>query len=390
MTPRTVAVLYGHRLDVGGVETHLLSLMSRCDPARWGWRIFGEASAAFADRARSAGGSVHPWPIRGVLDVRAVLALDATLREAPPDLLHVHHPRALLAARVVGAHLGIPVVYTVHLPQRAADVGGKNGSGARGWLYPRAERLLLRVAPPARVVHVSARARAAGGRPDDPRVVLVRNGIDLSRRGDVSRRAPLRAAFGTPADAVVVLAVARLVEQKGIDVLLDAVARLDPPPCLWVAGEGPLRSDLELRAAALPPGSVRFLGSRDDVPDLLQACDVFVLPSRRETTPMALLEAMAAGRACIATAVGDCPEIFADGAGRTVPPGDAPALARRLDEFARDAELRAAAGAAAASRVLRFGDTAMAERTAETYEAVLAEHAALRAPGAPRGAHPMR
>jgi glycosyltransferase involved in cell wall biosynthesis len=178
----------------------------------------------------------------------------------------------------------------------------------------------------------------------------------------------------------VVTSVARLVPQKGLDLLLDAWAQgVGSGACLWMVGDGPARMELQARAARLGLGDrVAWLGPRDDVADLLAATDAFVLASRQETTPIALLEAMAAGRACIATDVGDCRAMLGDGAaGRVVAPGDVAGLAAALREVVGDGALREGMGHAARTRAGLFSDISMAERTAAVYETALAGRATI-------------
>jgi glycosyltransferase involved in cell wall biosynthesis len=369
---RTVGVLYGHRLDVGGVESHVLALMSRVDPARWRWRILAPTSPSFSAKATEAGADLEDWAPRHALDANALRSLVRSARARPLDILHVHDPRALAIAQVAGAYLRIPLVYTVHLP---VGTGDGAGAGARRRLYGTAERLLLRSAPPARVVHVSARALARSPHGSNGRTVLIPNGVNLGRASVAGARERVRTALGVPPDACVTTSVARLVPQKGLDVLLEAWAQgmAGRDASLWLAGDGPARGALEAQAARLGLGEgVRLLGRRDDVPDVLAATDVFVLASRQETTPIALLEAMAAGCACVATDVGDCRALLADGAaGRIVAPGDVPALAAALREVTADGALRDRLGQAARVRARLFSDISMADRTAAVYESVL-------------------
>jgi len=370
---RTVGLLYGHCLDVGGVESHLLALMSRCDRARWSWRILAPTSASFSARAAEAFADVEHWAPRHALDTAALRSLVRSTRARPLDVLHVHDPRVLPIAQAAAAHLRLPLVYTVHLP--VAGAGGM-GSRARRRLYGTAERILLRLSPPARVVHVSARALAQAAFRSNGRVVFVPNGVDLGRAPAPDARARVRAALGVPADACVVTSVARLVPQKGLDVLLEAWAQAGGgggSSYLWLAGDGPAQAALEAARLRLGlAGRVTLLGRRDDVPDLLAATDVFVLASRAETTPIALLEAMAAGLACVATDVGDCGAMLGDGAaGRVVAPGDVAGLAAALREVVSDRALRERLGVAARERARLFDDVSMAERTAAVYETAL-------------------
>jgi glycosyltransferase involved in cell wall biosynthesis len=364
---RTIGLLYGHCLDVGGVETHLLSLMRRSDPEKWRWRVLARTSPGFAEKARAAGASVEPWAPRHALDAAAVSALVACARSGPLDVLHAHDPRALPLARLAGTRLHLPVVYTVHLPV-SGDTG--DGSPARRRLYGAAERAILRFAPPDRIVQVSARARQESGANGNRHVVLVPNGVDLERAASAGAREAVRAALGAGPEVVVILSVARLVPQKGLDTLIDAFARVPGRPHLWIAGDGTQRRELEARAARLGVSDrLRLLGRRDDVADLLAAGDVFALASRHETTPIALLEAMAAGRGCVVTDVGDCRAMLGEGsAGLVVPPRDQDALAAGLAALVADRSLRDRLGQSARARTGLYSDLAMAERTATVYE----------------------
>ena len=145
---------------------------------------------------------------------------------------------------------------------------------------------------------------------------------------------------------------------------------------LLVAGAGPLREDLEAEAARLGLADrVRFLGVRRDRATLYAAMDLFVLPSRWEGLSLALVEAMGAGRAVVATDVGGNPEVVQHGrTGLLVPPGDAGALADAIGKVARDRELRASLGdAAAADARSRFSIEQHVAQLSALYRRGLAE-----------------
>jgi glycosyltransferase involved in cell wall biosynthesis len=139
----------------------------------------------------------------------------------------------------------------------------------------------------------------------------------------------------------IVLAVGRLAEQKDFASLIDAARQwtdLDPVPLLAIAGTGPLAESLAERAAPLGP-AVRFLGPRPDVPFLLAAAGVFVLPSRWEGQPLILQEALAAGCRIVASRAGGIPDLTGEDAALLVPPGDVDALAAAIRRVLTDPAL---------------------------------------------------
>jgi glycosyltransferase involved in cell wall biosynthesis len=162
-------------------------------------------------------------------------------------------------------------------------------------------------------------------------------------------------------------------------VLLEALAQAplrDTSLTLWIAGEGPERSALESRAAALGVAArVRFLGRREDKADLLAACDLLVLPSRREGLGVAALEAMACGRAVVASRVGGLADaVVHERTGLLVAPEDPDALAAALARLTRDAGLRARLGAAGPGRIAEgFSAAQMCDAYARLYREILAE-----------------
>ncbi len=161
-------------------------------------------------------------------------------------------------------------------------------------------------------------------------------------------RTELTGGTGRP----IVLAVGRLAEQKGFASLIDAARQwtdLDPVPLLAVAGSGPLAESLAERAAPLGP-EVRFLGLRPDVPVLLAAATVFVLPSRWEGQPLILQEALAAGCPIVASRAGGIPDLTGEDAALLVPPGDVDALAAAIRRVLTDRALAQRLAAAARER----------------------------------------
>jgi glycosyltransferase involved in cell wall biosynthesis len=195
------------------------------------------------------------------------------------------------------------------------------------------------------------------------RVCTIPNGVDpvrVQRRTD-SRTARIRLGFPSKVDVLLIGNVGRLVPQKGHTYLLQAIALLAPIyPDLYlvIAGDGPLRQELVEEAAALRIADrTRFLGHHADVQGVLDALDIFALPSLWEALPFALLEAMAAGLPAVGTTVAGVPEAITDGeTGLLVPPADHRQFASALKTLIAAPDLRAKFGTAARQKVINQYD----------------------------------
>ena len=208
--------------------------------------------------------------------------------------------------------------------------------------------------------------------------VVIPFGIDVERL-DATPAVTARAAeIAAEHPGPRVLFIGRLVPYKGVGVLIDAMASVSGATAL-ILGDGPLRGELEARAAASgAAGRVRFLGALPDAEVVahLHACDVFVLPSvsRQETFGVAQLEAMACGRPVVSTNLETgVPWVNQDGVtGLVVAPGDAAALAAALKRLVDDPALRARLGSAGKARVAAsFTLTEMARATTTLYREIL-------------------
>ena len=262
--------------------------------------------------------------------------------------------------------------------------------GVTGAIYRVLELIVARNADS--VLCVSAdledRMRAAGARRVGHAVVPA---APARLTGEVSAetRAALRAEFGADPGQAIVLAVGRLAAQKGFGLLLDAAARwgaIQPAPLLVIAGQGPLAAELQARASSLGL-PVRFAGQRPDVPALLAAADVFVLPSVWEGQSLVLQEALRAGVPIVATLVGGNRELTGDDAAILVPPGDAQRLADAVRAVLGDPALaaRLREAAAARARALPGEDAAVAAALAEYRHVARVEPETL--PRVPPGSH---
>ncbi|MDQ2674359.1 MAG: glycosyltransferase family 4 protein, partial [Chloroflexota bacterium] len=271
------------------------------------------------------------------------------------------------------------VAWTVHnarLELRADQLPGRRWllrpkRQAYRTLYRRGSRIAHFVA----VSDDVADAVRATVRPPSGHLHTIPNGVDVHRYGRADRSA-MRRELGIPDDAAVVMCVAKMLEQKGHRVLVEALAApevADLPLRVLLVGDGPLRKEIEDRARRAEVWDrIRFLGNRPDVPRLLAAADIFVLPSLWEGLPIALLEAMAAGLPSVATAVSGTRQVLTDEEnGLLVPPDDAGAIAAAVARLVRHRELRDALGAAARQHVLaEFSVDRQAARHVELYRAI--------------------
>jgi phosphatidylinositol alpha-mannosyltransferase len=285
---------------------------------------------------------LRPVDWRTTLDLFEVFALGALRpRLERLDLIYaVHHETGALASRI-GEALGLPVVVKL-------ACAGAFGDAQQALVHPERARIERGLRRATRVVAITEEIadEASGLLGLDPaRIARLPNGVDRRRfrPAHSAREAPARILF-----------VGRLSEQKRVDVLLDAFARLDTEAELVIVGEGPLREKLEAQARALGVSErTRFLGARDDVPVLLRDAWVFALPSAAEGASNALLEAMASGVPAVATELPGTSEV-AGGAALLVPPGDSDALAEALERLLGDEDLRATLGAAGLERAAAF------------------------------------
>jgi glycosyltransferase involved in cell wall biosynthesis len=212
------------------------------------------------------------------------------------------------------------------------------------------------------------------------RVRVLENPVDLDRFAPPDHQTVVRRRqeLGVPPGAPTVVCVARLFPVKGVDLLLTAwpeVVRAVPDAHLLIAGEGPLRADLEasVHGAGLA-GSVHFLGFDPQVERVLQAGDLAVIPSRAEGFSLTALEAMATGLPVVAFAVGGLAEVVRDGrSGVLVPAGSTEGLAGAMVALLRDPDRRRAFGAAGTALASAYGLPASVERLKREYElAILA------------------
>jgi glycosyltransferase involved in cell wall biosynthesis len=314
-------------------------------------------AAAGMTSATFAGGGRSLW---AMWQIRRQLAL------WQPDAVHFHDPHALSGAGLACCRLPIPVRIAsrkVSFPIRS------------GWRYTRfADRVIC-------VSQAVRQSCLASGMPAE-RLRVVYDGVDpaLALSGDRDRG---RASLGASPSDLVLLSIGSLTETKGHSYLLaalPAVLSAHPNVRLVLAGDGPLRGTLERQAAELGlGGAVKFLGYRRDVPDLVQAADLFVLPSLAEGMCSTLVDVMLAGRPIVACNVGGVPEVLGAGdwcaepVGRLVAPRDVSGLAGAICEsLAGSADIADRLTRARERALQHFTADRMVEETLALYQEVLA------------------
>ena len=267
---------------------------------------------------------------RRIYDLRGMAALARLVRLAlglRPDVVHGYLFGPNLFAALAGRLAGVPVV----------AVAKRNVDAFETPRQSAVERLAHRLATHVTAVSEAAADSAVALGVSRARVTVIPNGVDAARFADGAPAERARLELGADGSPLVG-SVGCLAARKDYGTLLEALARLAGRGTAFRAalvGDGVERAALEARAEALGlTPRVRFLGERADVERLLPGMDLFVLSSREEGIPNALLEAMAAARPCVATAVGGTPEVLRDGeTGWLVPPGDPAALAAAVVRY---------------------------------------------------------
>ncbi len=318
-------------LGVGGTETHILELASRLDRSRFTVTVCAlKSGGTMVQELEKRGVRVLSLDGTGKLDARVIVRLFKLLRAEQPDVVQAFLFWANVAARACGRILrAFPVISSYH-----------DEVVREGWLVRLVDRLTLtwtdRIVCCSGAVGRSVVSRIGG---KIEQCTIIPFGVDIEQFEATA--AATRRELGLRDSQKVIGTVCRLVEpKKGLRFLLQAMAVLarkyGQPPCqLLIVGDGPSRQELELLRDHLKLSTwVVFSGSRRDIPRVLHAVDAFVLPSLYEGFGIAILEAMAAGKPVIATAVGGIPEFVLSGeTGLLVEPGNVEALADAIDQL---------------------------------------------------------
>jgi glycosyltransferase involved in cell wall biosynthesis len=357
-------------LPVGGAENLLLSILRKLDPQRFSSLVccIGERGA-LGNQVMATGFPLTELHLlsKGGMDRRVVPALVDLIRRERIDLVHSHLYHANFYGRLAAGKAGVPAVASIH-----------NTYTKHKWHRQLANWYLARST--ASIIAGSEEIKQDVVRYDhvpEALVEVIPNSVDLARSHSALSREQARERLGVPEGAIVLGTVGRLEEQKGHRYLIEALSQLRQrgmDAYLLLVGGG--REELALRelsASLKLEQRVMFLGTRSDLGDLFRAMDMFVMPSLWEGLSLAMLSAMAAGLPVVATAVGGVQQVLAnDEYGFSVLPGDAAALASRIEACFANPEEMVRMGEKGQRRVCEnYSDEAMVRRLEAVYARVL-------------------
>lgn len=336
-------LILDNELDMGGVEKKLYEFLSRIDRSHYSVSVCCLKRGGFLkDSFVRMGFPFYEGILTHKYDALAYPRFARILRNEGIDLIYTFaHPNTMFFSWMA-KRTGAVKAWIVSF-HATGNVRGE--PLLRG--YQRA--LLSRVDAMIAVAHTHKRHLIETEGLEEEKIRVIHNGVDTAKYhpGNVVSR--IRNEFGIEHGETVVTTIASLKPVKGIDVLLAAAARVlqrAEGVRFLIVGEGPDRDDLQSQARSLGiDRRVTFAGLREDVEAILRSSDLFVLPSRNEAFPNAVLEAMASGLAVVSTDVGSVREIIVDGEnGLVVPPMDTEALASAAFELLDDRDKREAFG----------------------------------------------
>ncbi|HUT25220.1 MAG TPA: glycosyltransferase family 4 protein, partial [Sumerlaeia bacterium] len=337
MPPPYRAVILLESLKRGGVQQGVLQLAPRLDKTKYALQVWALRSSGanweLAGDFENAGIPVKSVPVRHLADRRGVIALARRLESERVCLLN---PRSLFPAIAGGL--------AARLARTPVLIAGYHGTYAHRWtdktiLY---QRMLAETTDAFVCVSqaVKRHIQPLLALPEEKVRVLL-NGLDIDRFAAMTDRKQLRARLGLPESGAVVASIGRLTKTKDVGAFIEAIPairKVFPNAIGLIVGDGEERAALEKQTASMGlQEAVRFLGSRSDAPEILNAVDCVALTSRVEGMPRTLLEAFAARTPVVSTPAGGVPEILRDGEnGLLVPFSNPERLAQAVIETLED------------------------------------------------------
>lgn len=360
-------------LNIGGTEGKLVDLISGLLQCGYKVSVGYCTPGPWAEKLKFMGVYVVRLPHRGRVDPMLFVRTVRLIRNDPPQIVHTHLLKSDLHGRLAARLAGVPVV-----------IGGLHNSDPwaqnrlLGLIYGATARFtdcLIAVSEEVRQYHIlQTKVRSE-------KIIAIENGVDINRFRDQNENGQrMRTELDIDPGAIVFGTVGRLKPQKDHATFLQAAREIlnqNPSARFLVIGDGPLRSDLEAQARQLGLfPAITFTGMRTDISTVLPALDVFVLPSRWEGLPNAMLEAMAASRPVVATDVDGVRGVLTSGEnGLLVSPRDSSALAKACLQLASDTQMRHRLGRAGYEYVAENHSlSVMVERYVECYAGLLQTH----------------
>ena len=364
-------------LPIGGAEEHLKTVVANIDS--YGFKptvcCIGE-KGLIGEEIESLGVEVITLGrMKGKgFDPRIIKGLMALIKEREIDIIHTHLYHANMYGRAAALAARVPVVATEHNVYKSYK---KKRSVINRLLAKRTDSMIA--------VSMAVKDEICKRDSIDPaKVEVIYNGIEVERFKvpDAEEKRRAKVALGLEPDIIVAGTISRLSKQKGHTYLLRAFADLTrsfPELKLLVVGSGPLEDELKSQAEKLGLSeSVIFTGARRDVPEILKALDIFVMPSLWEGFPVSLLEAFATGLPVVVSPVGGVVDAVKDRvSGLYVEPEDVDGLVAQISKLLKDNEMATGLGTEARKVVEEsFSVSCMVDSLAELYTDVLARRGA--------------
>jgi glycosyltransferase involved in cell wall biosynthesis len=361
---------------LAGTERHILALACALKNQQVDVRVGCPVPSPLAEAAQIAGVGVVAIPKRGRIDWRAARQLRRLVKGGQVQILHAHNGRTALAAAIALRGLSrARLVLTQHFldpaqTQRRGPAALAGGLVHR-WIDGRIDQVIA-------ISNAVAEAMHRRQKVCENRITIIHNGLAQPDRAQLRPADHVRAELGAVAQSPLIVCAARLEAEKEIDTLILAMHKVRddlPTARCVVAGEGSLRQRLQSQIDELGLQSqVRLLGFRSDVLSLMNAGDLFVLPSRAEPFGLVLLEAMSLSKPVVATCLAGPAEIVEDGVtGLLVPPSDPAALGEAIHRLLDDPPAAREMGRQGLRRFqTHFTDQQMAAATAVVYRELLA------------------
>ncbi|GAB1422144.1 glycosyltransferase [Anaerolineales bacterium] len=360
--------------QIAGAETHLLTLLPLLQQHAFEIHLLLLVEAAYPmqdliQQMQAQGIAVQSIPIVADLDPRSFLKLYRAIKALQPDLVHTHLIHAdthgIPAAKWAGVKTIVSSRHAADLFRRRQPLKSLNR------LVMRLTRKTIAISDSIKHIMITY-----DGLPPE-KIQRIHYGLAHQPISEVTiqaQRQQLRADLNLAPNTFIMGMVCRLIEEKAIPYVLEALALLaDQDAQLIIFGDGPLRDSLHAQSRVLGLAErVSWLGWRDDARQIMAGFDLFLMPSLSEGFGMALLEAMACRLPIIASNVASLPEIVADQvSGLLVPPADVPAIAAALDQLIQDPERLKSLGKAGEKRLeSHFTADRMAQETADCYRSI--------------------